>query len=144
MDGASKHVEAFFELGERDWRRLLDLRRRTLEHAGPWGTWSDAGAVMPRMAPDPLVTAFLDFWSSHDLVVTFDWPHWQEGRDWYRSAGDREYGALDVSTALKLLTVVIRADRFSEGTLVRAFESGDVPRILDRLVEIREARSGTA
>lgn len=149
MDVADEQVKAFFELGDEDWHRLLDLNRRILAHEGPWAEWPvrDVGArsgpfeplVIPYPVPDPLITAFLRFWGDHHLVVVFDWPGWQEGQDWFRSTDSRKFSALDVATALKLLTSVIRADRFSEGHLISAFECGVVPRIVNRLVEIRPA-----
>lgn len=129
MDVASENVDALLHLGDKDWRRLLELNRRIQEHEGAWGGRESR--------PDPVIADFLDFWYTRNLVVRFDWPHWEEGRGWYRSTDDRKYPALDAATALKLLTVVIRSARFSEGELERAFESGEVPKIIHRVLEIR-------
>ena len=43
---------------------------------------------------------------------------------------------IDIEMALKLLTAVIRNDRFNEGALVRAFEDGSFPKIIQKLITI--------
>ena len=73
----------------------------------------------------------------NELVVSFDWSAWDEGREWYKNSNESKYEALDIPTALKLLTAVMRNDRFNEGALVSAFESGDFPKIINKLVELR-------
>lgn len=135
-DDVGEAVRAFFSLEGADWRALLDLNRRIREHRGPWGHWERPPHLL--LHPDQLVSEFVQFWYAKKLIVVFEWGAWQEGRDWYRSADAGKYAALDVPTALKLLTAVIRNDRFNEGALVSAFESGDFPKILNRMVAIRE------
>ena len=71
-----------------------------------------------------------------NLMVKFNWPEWQEGRDWYALQDDSKYAKLDVETCLKLLTAVIRNDRFNEGALVRAFEDGSFPKIIQKLMTL--------
>jgi hypothetical protein len=92
---------------------------------------------MPYAAAKPLVYEFTKTWDEKGLIIPFDWSEWQEGRDWYASADESKYDALDAETALKLLTAVIRNDRFNEGALMRAFESGDFPKIINKFVSLR-------
>ena len=49
---------------------------------------------------------------------------------------DDKYEKLDIETALKLLTAVIRNDRFNEGALVRAFDSGVFLKITQKLTTV--------
>ncbi len=72
-----------------------------------------------------------------NLIVPFDWPDWQEGRDWYADEAESKYDTLDYETALKLITAVIRNDRFNDGAILRSFESGDFPKIINKFTELR-------
>jgi hypothetical protein len=95
---------------------------------------------MPFAEPDPLVWEFEQSWYRWHLVLTdFNWPAWSEGRQWYSAPDPAKYDRLDQLTALKLLTAVIRNNRFNEGALMGAFESGDFPKIIDRFVRLRTA-----
>lgn len=140
IDGEAK--KQLGQLTGEDWQQLIDLHKRIQSHEGPWGSWGGGeemkpGVVqMPYAIPDELITEFVKFLYEHELVINFDWSSWQEGRDWYADKDETKYDTLDATTALKLLTAVIRNDRFNEGALMSAFESGDFPRIIKRLIEI--------
>ncbi|WP_373512095.1 DUF6508 domain-containing protein [Persicitalea sp.] len=72
----------------------------------------------------------------HDLQITpiFDWPKWEEG---HAMLEDRafDYSALDTTTLCKLLTTIIRTDRFNDGFLVLSFQSGTMAKIIRALQE---------
>ena len=53
------------------------------------------------------------------LIMGFDWPSWSESQRYF----DGE-PVEDRVVAVKLLTAVVRAERFSEGTLAATVESG--------------------
>ncbi len=63
-------------------------------------------------------------------VVAFDWPAW-EGVDRYR--GDRELDAATVAHAVRMVTAIIRADRFCEGTIAATLDDGTFLAALRRL-----------
>lgn len=94
--------------------------------------------VMPWFSPSELTTEFLevayrDGWVRPDL----DWPEWAQTPEAQRLRGDR--WALEQATVLdvaRLLTFVIRADRFVEGTLAEALESGLVTAVLRRIDQL--------
>ena len=74
-------------------------------------------------------TAYRHGWVSAD----FDWPAWAQSPAAARLRDDQR--ALDNATARdlgRLLTVGIRQDRFVEGALLDAFESGLIVRIARR------------
>ncbi|SRR6266487_4344217 len=80
---------------------------------------------------------------------TFNWPEWKGTREAIQLRDDPDALAKATPGQLaKLLTVCIRQDRFSEGTLLAAFESGLLTRILERaagiLGQIDPAGGGSA
>jgi hypothetical protein len=67
-------------------------------------------------------------------VEPFDWVEWKETQEAVQLADDPEVLAKATSEQLqKLLTVMIRQDRFVEGSLASHFNSGFIDRIIDRV-----------
>lgn len=75
---------------------------------------------------------FTDVMYELKLVVNFDWPAWTEGQ---KIAATGNYENLDRITLLKILSAIIRNDRFSEGALLNAFKNGTIEKILIQLKE---------
>jgi len=110
------------------------------------GTWSspkrEKGVViLPYFSFSPDVLEFeRSAYDSGCVLSGFDWPNWMESdeaRLLLESAGAVE--AADGEQLLKLVTAHIRGDRFSEGTLAEAFESGLMLRIARRAGELLKA-----
>ena len=78
------------------------------------------------------VGEFLDLAYSDEWVISgFDWPSWDEGRD---IAGDPErISQCDLETIRKLITAIVRNDRFCEGALASAWRGGTIKAILERI-----------
>lgn len=139
----SQWIDPVNNLTDEDWADIESLNAKIQLHTGSWGEMrcgekDEAGVVqMSYASPDPLVYEFSKTWYEKELVIPFDWSEWQEGRDWYASTDDSKYDSLDSETALKLLTAVMRNDRFNEGALMSAFESGDFPKIINKFVSLR-------
>jgi hypothetical protein len=74
-----------------------------------------------------------------NLVQVFDWPDWSEGKQWLNNP-DTDYTSFDRLTLCQLLTTLIRADRFVEGTLFGALYDGR--RRLIRLLEALQQEVG--
>jgi len=140
----SEWDDAVTKLTGKDWRQITALNDRIQAHKGSWGsmaggeTNADGSIEMPYSVPDPLILEFVQLWYDKDLVVPFDWGGWYDAQKWHQNKDAARYDAIDSETALKLLTAMIRGDRFTEGALVNLFEAGDVPKILNRLVSIRQ------
>lgn len=109
---------------------------------GEWkgGEELEPGSITaPWFAPSELTSRFLevayrDGWVRPD----FDWGEWAATPEAQRLRDDR--GALAQATVpdlARLLTVVIRSDRFVEGTLDWAIESGLVTAVLRRIAQLR-------
>ena len=113
-----------------------------------FGTWEGGDEVEPGTFTMPwfshseltsrfLEVAYCDGWVRPD----FDWPAWAQTPEAQRLRDDRE--ALEQATVLelaRLLTVVIRSERFGEGAVAEAIESGLVAAVLRRIEQLhREA-----
>ena len=86
----------------------------------PYWKWSD------------ITTEFNKTVHDMKLIVSFDWPDWEEGSKLLRDH-KQTFQDLDEITLCKLMTVIVRADRFSDGTLVGALEDGTISKILSAL-----------
>lgn len=62
------------------------------------------------------------------VMIKFDWGNWEEGKMILREKIDLE--KLDVMTLCKLITAIVRNNRFCDGVLVKAFENGTILKIL--------------
>tara|TARA_Y100000589_G_scaffold224344_1_gene211926 strand:+ start:389 stop:736 length:348 start_codon:yes stop_codon:yes gene_type:complete len=66
-------------------------------------------------------------------VEPFDWPNWMQTEEATQLRDDPNALANATPKQLqKLLTVMIRQERFVEGSLAEHFESGLIDRIMDR------------
>lgn len=71
------------------------------------------------------------------VLSDFNWPKWAQSAEAKRLRDDESALALASERQLaRLLTAEIRQDRFMEGALLRAFESGLIARILRRFAAL--------
>lgn len=93
---------------------------------------------MPYVAYSKLADEFVQAAYDHGWVLRgFDWPKWAQSREAETLRDDEATLASATSEQLaRLLTVVIRQDRFVEGALLDAFESGLILRIVRRAAAI--------
>jgi len=84
-----------------------------------------------------IVYDFLDIMEELDLIIPFDWSHWDYGKAVFEKG---EYKDLDTITLLKLLTAFIRADHFSYGAgLASRFEDRTIEKILKEIQKNTES-----
>jgi hypothetical protein len=89
----------------------------------------------------------MPFWSSFEIVdktfkaimdlnlcPVFDWSNWQEGEAIVNNQAF-DYGQIDTIQLCKLLTLIIRADRFNDGYLISCFKKGIMTKIIRSLKE---------
>ena len=142
LDEFPAHLE---KLTPEDWKPLMDLIPE-IEQATVFGEIRGMEEIRPGVLTFPycessaLVNRFVELAYDSCLVIDFDWPHWEEGRN--LASGDlSEIDSLDLITLCKLMTAIIRNDRFCEGALVESFESGLTQKILraisDRIKHIQ-------
>lgn len=146
MDDTPRALEAFSNMSAQHVARLVDINRRMQAHQRPWGEVvpskkTEGGAMTwPYMKKHPLVDEFLEFFNDAKLPVTFDWMAWDEGRDWFALDDEAKYNKLDAATGLRLISAIIRNERFSEGAIVAGFETGQLPKIINRLTELKQSQ----
>lgn len=76
---------------------------------------------MPYPEYSEAVDRVLDALHALDIIVPFNWPEW-DGTGRYR--GGRALDEAPVADAVRMMTAIIRAERFSEGTIAAAVEDG--------------------
>ncbi len=84
--------------------------------------------VLPSKVVDKIFYAICDL----NLIPIFDWTSWREGQSILENQ-DFDYTTLDTVTLCKLLTVIVRTDRFCEGFFVSTFKKGVMQNILNAL-----------
>jgi hypothetical protein len=80
---------------------------------------------------------FLSYFYEELFVINFDWGSWDEGRQFLKSENP-DYGSTDEVFCYKLITAIIRNDRFFEGALQANLENGTIHRIIERLIELKK------
>ncbi|MDO1484659.1 Uncharacterised protein [Rhodococcus rhodochrous] len=125
---ASKSADAPFRavleaLTPDDWAELRALLGRVEEHGAPFGRWvgSELGATGVRECGYPeesrVVGDTVEFLYGHDMVVPFDWPGWK-GKAAVERGDVARLAEASADDCLRYLTVIVRAERFSTGTLL--------------------------
>lgn len=77
----------------------------------------------PGGARDEDLAAFIDALYEDDVLVVFDWIEWRDqGHVLLETSGAMERADLD--DFRRLLTMLVRQDKFAEGTLAHAVEQG--------------------
>jgi hypothetical protein len=117
-----------YELSKEDIEQLADLVKRIENFQGDW---IEGGQDMNGLAYEAM-----DFLYEKNLIINFDWPKWDEGREFFEMEGIQKYQKIDKESVLKLLTRVARGDRFSGGVWANLFEKGDGLALFKRLLEI--------
>jgi len=121
-------------LSLKDWERLFTLKQE-IKATKKFGTLCgnekvDSGVfTLPYWQRSEIVEKTVNVISSLQLTPVFDWGAWSEGKDILFN-GNFDYNTLDTITLCKLLTTLIRADRFNEGFLISCFQNGIVLKII--------------
>ena len=90
----------------------------------------NGGFIITPVESAAVVYRLIEILDQLNLLIDFDWPGWDEGR---RLAASDSFEGLDSITLLKLLTAIIRNDRFCDGALAAAFQHGIIEKILSQL-----------
>ena len=120
-----------------EWQRLFDLIP-LIEDTKTFGEFagrekiSEEVYTFPYVVPAAVIDDFFRIVHELDIVPVFDWTNWTEGRGLLNDQ-NADYSKLDIITLCKLITVIVRADRFNEGFMVSCFKSGIVLKILKAL-----------
>jgi hypothetical protein len=131
LENLQEHIQT---LKANDWNRLfallseIDATEKFGEIKGA-DKITDGFTTFPYWSSSDIVDKVFRLIKELDLVPVFDWTSWDEGNRILKSQ-EFDYSTLDTITLCKLLTTIVRTDRFSDGFLVLNFENGVVPKIL--------------
>jgi G:T/U-mismatch repair DNA glycosylase len=129
-----KQIEA---IPSSDWTRLFELITE-IENSKIFGTLSAGEEVANKVFQLPywdwsdITRRFIQVAYEIKIVLDFDWGNWSEGISMIEN-GKREFDKLDTLTLCKLMTMILRADRFNDGFLVSNLENGTILKILKAL-----------
>ncbi len=118
----------------KDWQPLFALIPR-IESTSTFGECvggdkNEKGYFqLPYIVPGQVVSQFCEIVYGIPIVIGFDWGSWSEGRE-ILSDTNVDFDTCDLVTKCKLITAIVRNDRFCEGALVSAFKSGLILKIL--------------
>jgi hypothetical protein len=138
-----EYIEYISTLTKKDWMKLTCFIPE-IENTTEFETkidyskkadYSEDTIYLPYYQEIELVWKFRNQFIELNLQLDFDWSHWEAGRQ-FISYLDQHINNLDLLTILKLLTAIIRNDRFCEGALASRFADGNILLLLKRLKEI--------
>lgn len=122
---------------QKDWRLLFDLLPE-IKQGKKFGKlvaaklMPDGNLSMPFWHEDEVVSRFFNAVYLLGIVTVFDWATWQEGIDILNNP-DSDFKDYDMETLCKLVTLIVRSDKFCEGYLINCFETGTMARIIEAL-----------
>ncbi len=131
------YLETIDSYDRQYWQPLLDLipeielTDKFGEIAG--GNKNEKGGFqIPYYIEAPIVKKFRESVIELGIIVSFDWSQWDDGR---KIANNKEFDfdSIDIPTKCKLITAIVRNDRFCEGALVATFESGLILKVLQSI-----------
>ena len=91
----------------------------------------DGTMTLPWFEYRPVVTEFIQGLYDKQLNVVFDWGKWKRGEKLFSNPG--LVGRASAADCLKLITLCVRQDRFSDGFMAEALERGVITACLKRL-----------
>jgi hypothetical protein len=126
------------------WKRLFDAAHEFLaesEHS-PWAGGGQIGTTlvdgedrpvfqMPYVRYSDTVGRIVSLLDRIGVVHPFDWPDWAEA---HRYRGRSALRDAPVGDAARLATVIVRSDRFCEGSIAAAIDDGTLAAVLERLL----------
>ncbi len=124
----AQHVEIINAIPREDWQPLFELIPE-IERSEEFGEMlggndNEKGEMMwPFWVEEEVITRFRDIIYNLPVTVAFNYIEWDEGRE-MASEQDFDFDTIDVPTKCKIITAIMRNDRFCDGALISAFESG--------------------
>jgi hypothetical protein len=94
----------------------------------------DGSITFPWNEYSPAVREFVEGLYERNLMVLFDWGKWKRGETLFNKPS--QIASATAEDCLKLITLCVRQDRFNDGFLAQALESGVIVACLKRLREL--------
>lgn len=131
---SENYIEQINAFTQEDWKPLLDLIPE-IETTKVFGRYqgieeTEEGVfTLPYWITGDLIDRFVKIVYEMPIIIDFNWPAWDKGREMAGNP-DFDYNTIDIPTKCKLITAIVRNDRFCDGALINAFESGFMLKIL--------------
>jgi hypothetical protein len=128
------YIEVIESYQKKDWQPVFDLIQE-IESSDKFyeiveSKKNEDGVIsMPYFKTSETIDKFLKIVHNLPLMVVFDWSGWEEGTNMINDI-DFDYDKIDIPTKCKIITAIVRKDRFCEGTIASAFEDGLILKIL--------------
>ncbi len=130
----NNYKEQIHAFSQQDWQPLIELIPK-VESTSKFSEWAsgekeeEETIQFSYCKEEPIVSQFLDIAYKLPIIISFDWGAWDEGRK-IVSNDEFDFDTIDIPAKCKLITAIVRNNRFCDGVLVSAFESGQILRIL--------------
>lgn len=131
----TNYIEKIESLSVHDWKPLLDLISKIIE-TKEFGRideeldYKKTGVIhLSPYIQSEIVTKFLETVYAIPIIIDFDWGSWDEGRK-IVSDDKFDFDTIDIPTKCKIITAIVRNDRFCDGMLISSFESGMMLEVL--------------
>ncbi len=134
-------------LSKDDWAKLFNIIPK-IEEADSFGKMAGGNEISPGTVQIPYwdwadtTKSFVKIAYELNLVLNFDWGEWPEGKAMLQNKS-QDFNGIDLITLCKLLTTIIRADRFNDGYLIGRFENGTILKIIKAIKHNRESSRHT-
>jgi len=92
----------------------------------------DGNLSVPFWLENEIVSKFFNTAYLLGIVSAFDWAAWQEGIDILNDP-EADFNRYNLETLCKLLTFVVRCDKFCEGYLINCFETGKMALMIEAM-----------
>ncbi len=132
-----------------DWDELRRLAEEVEQERTITGWTGDASPTLHETDPQLVewphpryadtVVALEQLLYTMGAVVPFDWPEWYRGQ----SFTPESVAGRPVADAVRLITSVIRGERFSDGAIAACIDDGTLPAALRRLLDWHDAGAPT-
>ena len=120
-----------------DWEPLFELVPE-IEKTTNFGEFRDGNKIgcntttMPYWEYSEIVQKFIKAVYDIPIIISFDWMSWEEGQQILKD-DEFDYDTIDTPTKCKLITVIVRNDRFNDGYLIWAFRTNRINKLLQSL-----------
>jgi Family of unknown function (DUF6508) len=117
------------------WERLF-VAADALEAGSRHASWrqpaasENSSATFPYPVYSDTVEEIQSLLHDLDVIVSFDWPAWDGAAHYPRGEG---LASAPVAEAARVATVVVRGERFCDGTIAQAISDGTLNAVLGRL-----------
>ena len=111
------------------WAPLLELIPLIQQEKEFGAVFCKNEHTMPYWKNSEVVRRFSDIAYRMPIVINFEWMRWPKGKE-IKQNENFDFDSIDIPTKCKYITLLLRADRFCDGFLSQAFESGCVLKIL--------------